>query len=145
MGESRVPWLDQLSEGRSGVEVGGRIREKLLPTRRRAKRDDPTRVFRSVPRSWQINLHQAHRIEPVETISERFGHRHEWLVGVVWRRRKALVDTGAFLVADALGAAGLTIVEDVDGIYDADPNAAGGATARLIADTTAADLALHEG
>src|ERR1700691_5191352 len=31
-------------------------------------------------------------------------------------------DTGAFLLADALGAAGLTIVEDVDGLYTADPN-----------------------
>jgi uridylate kinase len=30
-------------------------------------------------------------------------------------------DAGAFLVADALGAAGLTIVEDVDGVYTADP------------------------
>jgi hypothetical protein len=30
-------------------------------------------------------------------------------------------DAGAFLIADALGAAGLTIVEDVDGVYDVDP------------------------
>src|SRR6202044_3234238 len=30
-------------------------------------------------------------------------------------------DAGAFLLADALGAAGLTIVEDVDGVYDSDP------------------------
>ena len=29
-------------------------------------------------------------------------------------------DTGAFLLADALGAAGLTIVEDVDGVYTVD-------------------------
>jgi aspartokinase len=27
-------------------------------------------------------------------------------------------------IADALGAAGLTIVEDFDGVYDADPHAA---------------------
>ena len=54
-------------------------------------------------------------------------------------------DTGAFLVADALGAAGLTIVEDVDGVYDADPRAAGGATAQLIRETSAADLAAHAG
>src|ERR1700730_6586057 len=33
-------------------------------------------------------------------------------------------DTGAFLLADALGAAGLTIVEDVDGVYTADPHGA---------------------
>lgn len=54
-------------------------------------------------------------------------------------------DTGAFLLADALGAAGLTIVEDVDGIYDADPKGANGASARLIAETTAADLAKTDG
>lgn len=54
-------------------------------------------------------------------------------------------DTGAFLLADALGAAGLTIVEDVDGIYDADPRGANGASARLIAETTAADLAKTDG
>src|SRR5215470_10726748 len=36
-------------------------------------------------------------------------------------------DVGAFLVADALGAAGLTIVEDVDGIYTRDPNGPHGA------------------
>ncbi|HVY05665.1 MAG TPA: hypothetical protein VHB46_06775 [Burkholderiales bacterium] len=54
-------------------------------------------------------------------------------------------DVGAFLIADALGAAGLTIVEDVDGIYDIDPNGAGGKAARLIQDTSAADLARQEG
>ena len=50
-------------------------------------------------------------------------------------------DAGAFLVADALGAAGLTIVEDVDGVYDADPNGSGGRKAKLIRETAAADLA----
>ena len=40
---------------------------------------------------------------------------------------------------------GLTIVEDVDGVYDADPNAAGGATAQLIRETSAADLAARAG
>lgn len=54
-------------------------------------------------------------------------------------------DTGAFLVADALGAAGLTIVEDVDGVYTADPNGPDAAAAKLIADTSAADLAKTEG
>jgi aspartokinase-like uncharacterized kinase len=39
----------------------------------------------------------------------------------------------------------LTIVEDVDGIYDADPHADGGATAQLVRDTSAAGLAAHEG
>lgn len=54
-------------------------------------------------------------------------------------------DVGAFLIADALGAAGLTIVEDVDGIYDVDPNDAGGKRAQLIRETSAADLARHQG
>src|SRR5262249_49156607 len=54
-------------------------------------------------------------------------------------------DTGAFLLADALGAAGLTIVEDVDGVYDADPHASGGATAQLIRETRSVDLAAHAG
>ena len=42
-------------------------------------------------------------------------------------------DTGAFLVADALGAAGLTIVEDVDGVYTTDPNGTDGTSATLLA------------
>jgi molybdenum storage protein len=54
-------------------------------------------------------------------------------------------DVGAFLVADALGAAGLTIVEDVDGIYDVDPNDAGGKRAQLIRETSVADLATQKG
>src|ERR1700723_802647 len=41
-------------------------------------------------------------------------------------------DTGAFLLADALGAAGLTIVEDVDGLYSTDPNGPGGKQAQLL-------------
>jgi molybdenum storage protein len=40
-------------------------------------------------------------------------------------------DTGAFLLADALGAAGLTIVEDVDGVYDGET---------LLSEAKAADL-----
>jgi molybdenum storage protein len=50
-------------------------------------------------------------------------------------------DTGAFLLADALGAAGLTIVEDVDGIYTTDPNGPDCALARLLPEINAADLA----
>ena len=45
-------------------------------------------------------------------------HHHEFPISRIPPHR---ADTGAFLVADALGAAGLTIVEDVDGVYDADP------------------------
>jgi molybdenum storage protein len=54
-------------------------------------------------------------------------------------------DAGAFLLADALGAAGLTIVEDVDGVYDSDPKGAEGKTAKILRDTSAADLARHKG
>jgi len=48
-------------------------------------------------------------------------------------------DTGALLIADALGAERLVFVEDVDGIYTADPNSTGG-TAELIPETTAGAL-----
>lgn len=50
-------------------------------------------------------------------------------------------DTGAFLLADALGAAGLTIVEDVDGVYTADPKTSGAVQAQLLRETNLADLA----
>ena len=69
-------------------------------------------------------------------------HHHEFPTSRIPIHR---ADTGAFLVADALGAAGLTIVEDVDGVYDADPHAAGGASAHLIRETSAADLAARPG
>src|SRR5499427_3700455 len=69
-------------------------------------------------------------------------HHHEFPISRIPPHR---ADTGAFLVADALGAAGLTIVEDVDGVYDADPHADGGARAQLIRETTAADLAARTG
>jgi len=54
-------------------------------------------------------------------------------------------DTGAFLLADALGAAGLTIVEDVDGVYTADPKGEGGEKASLLKETSFTELAKHEG
>ena len=68
-------------------------------------------------------------------------HHHEFPTSRIPPHR---ADTGAFLVADALGAAGLTIVEDVDGVYDADPNATG-ASAQLIRETSAADLSARAG
>jgi molybdenum storage protein len=48
-------------------------------------------------------------------------------------------DTGALLIADALGAGRLVIVEDVDGVYTADPNDADAnrGPAELIRETTA--------
>jgi len=69
-------------------------------------------------------------------------HHHEFPSSRIPIHR---ADVGAFLIADALGAAGLTIVEDVDGIYDADPNDSGGTRAQLIRETSAADLAKHQG
>jgi len=69
-------------------------------------------------------------------------HHHEFPTSRIPTHR---ADTGAFLLADALGAAGLTIVEDVDGVYDTDPNGADGAQAKLIRETSAAELAKHEG
>jgi molybdenum storage protein len=41
-------------------------------------------------------------------------HHHEFPTSRIPIHRS---DTGAFLIADALGAASLTIVEDVDGVY----------------------------
>ena len=54
-------------------------------------------------------------------------------------------DTGAFLIADALGAARLTIVEEVDGVYTADPKGPGGKQATLLRETSATDLAKVDG
>jgi len=65
-------------------------------------------------------------------------HHHEFSGARIPPHR---ADAGAFLLADALGAAGLTIVEDVDGVYTADPNGPEGAKAQLIAETTSAELA----
>ena len=69
-------------------------------------------------------------------------HHHEFPTSRIPIHR---ADVGAFLIADALGAAGLTIVEDVDGIYDADPKDSGGKRAQLIRETSAADLAKQRG
>jgi len=69
-------------------------------------------------------------------------HHHEFPTSRLPIHR---ADTGAFLLADALGAAGLTIVEDVDGVFTSDPNGPGGQTARLIRETSAAELAAHKG
>ena len=69
-------------------------------------------------------------------------HHHEFPTSRIPPHR---ADTGAFLLADALGAAGLTIVEDVDGVYDTDPKGPGGKKATLLRETSAADLAKHKG
>jgi len=69
-------------------------------------------------------------------------HHHEFPTSRIPPHR---ADTGAFLLADALGAAGLTIVEDVDGVYTSDPKGPGGEKAELLRETSAADLAAFEG
>jgi molybdenum storage protein len=69
-------------------------------------------------------------------------HHHEFPGSRIPLHR---ADTGAFLLADALGAAGLTIVEDVDGLYTIDPQGADGKQAQLIQETSAAELAKHQG
>ena len=69
-------------------------------------------------------------------------HHHEFPTSRIPAHR---ADTGAFLLSDALGAAGLTIVEDVDGVYTTDPNGPGGEKAQFLRETSAADLAKLEG
>src|SRR6201991_185590 len=64
-------------------------------------------------------------------------HHHEFPNALIPHHR---ADTGAFLLADALGAAGLTILEDVDGVYTDDPNGAGAAKAQLLQQATLSDL-----
>ncbi|MGV6474839.1 amino acid kinase family protein [Azotobacter vinelandii] len=69
-------------------------------------------------------------------------HHHEFPGSRIPPHR---ADTGAFLLADAFGAAGLTIVEDVDGIYTTDPNGPDRGQARFLPETSATDLAKSEG
>ena len=69
-------------------------------------------------------------------------HHHEFPGSRIPPHR---ADTGAFLLADALGAAGLTVVEDVDGVYTVDPNGPDGERATLLREATAADLARING
>lgn len=69
-------------------------------------------------------------------------HHHEFPGSRIPPHR---ADTGAFLLADAFGAAGLTIVEDVEGVYTDDPNGPNADKAELIREADAADLAKREG
>ncbi len=66
-------------------------------------------------------------------------HHHEFqpAVGRIPPHR---ADTGAFLIADEVGARRLTLVEDVDGIYTVDPNNPGNATPEFIPEIAASDL-----
>lgn len=64
-------------------------------------------------------------------------HHHEFPGARIPAHR---ADTGAFLAADALGAAGLTLVEDVDGICSTDPNGPEAGSAELLREVSAAEL-----
>jgi molybdenum storage protein len=69
-------------------------------------------------------------------------HHHEFPTSRIPPHR---ADTGAFLLADALGAAGLTIVEDVDGVYTTDPKGPDGKQAQLLRETSITELAKLQG
>src|ERR1700759_1080720 len=69
-------------------------------------------------------------------------HHHEFPISRIPAHR---ADTGAFLVADALGAAGLTIGEGVAGVFTTDPHVDDGKKAQLLRETSAAELAKLQG
>jgi molybdenum storage protein len=69
-------------------------------------------------------------------------HHHEFPGARIPPHR---ADVGAFLLADALGAAGLTIVEDVEGVYTNDPHGPDAASAKLLPQLKAAELAAQAG
>src|SRR5215467_11939736 len=85
----------------------------------------------------QLSIHLAAARAVVSSAFPPYNH-HEFPSSRIPIHR---ADTGAFLLADALGAAGLTIVEDVDGVFTTDPNGPDGATAQLLEETTYSDLA----
>lgn len=66
-------------------------------------------------------------------------HHHEFppAIGRIPPHR---ADTGAFLIADEVGARRLTVVEDVDGLYTVDPNNPGGRTPEFIPEISASEL-----
>src|SRR5207237_245995 len=66
-------------------------------------------------------------------------HHHEFppAVGRIPPHRAA---TGAFRIADEVGARCLTLVEDVDGLYTADPNNPKGANPEFIPEVSASEL-----
>ncbi|WP_072377977.1 molybdenum storage protein subunit alpha [Hyphomicrobium sp. NDB2Meth4] len=69
-------------------------------------------------------------------------HHHEFPTSRIPPHR---ADTGAFLLADALGAAGLTIVEDVDGLYTDDPKTSDKKKPQFISEINASKLIKHPG
>jgi len=86
----------------------------------------------------QLAVHLAASRAVVSSAFPPF-HHHEFpsKVGRIPAHR---ADTGAFLIADAVGAQRLTLVEDVDGLFTADPNDPRGATPELIPETSVKEL-----
>jgi len=91
--------------------------------------------------SSQLAIHLAHARAVVGSGYPPY-HNHEFPGSRIPTHR---ADTGAFLLADALGAASLTIVEDVDGIYTADPNGPEGDSAKFIPEIDYSELAKQKG
>lgn len=87
----------------------------------------------------QLAIHLTHARAVVGSAFPPY-HHHEFPGSRIPPHR---ADTGAFLVADALGAAGLTIVEDVDGVYTGDPQTDD--KARLLRETDIAELSKLKG
>ncbi len=90
--------------------------------------------------SSQLGVHFAHARALVGSGYPPY-HNHEFPNSRIPIHR---ADSGAFLLADALGAASLTIVEDVDGIYTADPNGPEAESAKFIPEIGYEELANHK-
>ncbi len=91
--------------------------------------------------SSQLAIHFAHARAVVGSGYPPY-HNHEFPNSRIPTHR---ADTGAFLLADALGAASLTIIEDVDGIYTADPKGTEADSAKLISEVEYSELAKQKG
>ena len=118
----RPPSLQRRPRSRPAGRLAGAARrqrgrpERPHPRRRCWRRTaSPMSSTRPSPRQLAIHLSAARAV-----VGSAFPpyHHHEFPSSRIPSHR---ADTGAFLLADALGAAGLTIVEDVDGVYTATP------------------------
>ncbi|MDR3764618.1 MAG: molybdenum storage protein subunit alpha [Acidobacteriota bacterium] len=91
----------------------------------------------------QLGIHLANsRVGAVIGSAYPPYHHHEFPNQRIPMHRS---DTGAFLLADAVGASSLVIVEDVDGVYDVDPNGPEGKSAKLISEASYTELAKQKG
>ncbi len=86
----------------------------------------------------QLSLHLAASRAVVGSAWPPY-HEHEF-PAAVGRIPAHRADTGAFLLADAIGAQRLILVDDVDGVYTADPNNPGDVTPDFIPEASASEL-----